>query len=226
AIIAIERLLARITTRIVAISRRQSEELCRYLRLSADRVTVLPLGLDLGRFLIGDPDAARRRFRERLGVSDRLVFTMVGRLTGIKNHPLAFRAFAAVAAEAPDALLVLIGGGEDETTLRSLVDRLGIADRVRFGGWWDDLEAVYYGSDVIALSSDNEGTPVCLIEALACGRPVIATDVGGVPDLLEEGRLGILVPPRDDAAFAEALLAVANAPGRETQAMRPASSIA
>ncbi len=203
--IAIERLLARITTRIVAISRRQAEELCRYLRLSADRVTVLPLGLDLGRFLIGDPDAARRRFRQRLGVSDRLVVTMVGRLTGIKNHPLAFRAFAAVAAEAPDALLVLIGGGEDETALRSLVDRLGIADRVRFGGWWDDLEAVYYGSDVIALSSDNEGTPVCLIEALACGRPVIATDVGGVADVLEDGRFGILVPPRDETAFAAAL---------------------
>ena len=113
-----------------------------------------------------------------------------------------------------------------EAGLRDLVAQLGLDQSVRFLGWRHDLEAVYYGSDVVALSSDNEGTPVCLIEALACGRPVVATNVGGVPDLLEEGRLGILVPPRDDAAFAEALLAVANAPGRETQAMRPASSIA
>jgi glycosyltransferase involved in cell wall biosynthesis len=91
--------------------------------------------------------------------------------------------------------------------LHELAQDLGIADRVRFAGWWkgSDLPAVYYGSEMVALSSDNEGTPVCLIEALACGRAVIATDVGGVADVLEEGRLGLIVPPGRPDAFTEGL---------------------
>jgi glycosyltransferase involved in cell wall biosynthesis len=135
---------------------------------------------------------------------------MVGRLTAIKNHPLALRAFASAAVQARDLLLVLVGGGEEEAALRALARDLGLEDRVRFAGWWEDLEAVYYGSDVVALSSTNEGTPVCLIEALACGRPVIATDVGGVADVLAEGELGLLVPAGDESAFADALVRFAD----------------
>jgi len=102
-------------------------------------------------------------------------------------------------------MLALVGGGEEESVLHRLSERLGIQDRVRFAGWWTDLEAVYYGSDIIALSSDNEGTPVCLIEALACKRPVVATNVGGVADVLQDGRLGSLTPMGDLDAFANAL---------------------
>jgi len=102
-------------------------------------------------------------------------------------------------------VLVLVGGGEDEPRLRALAQTLGIESRVRFAGWWRDLEAVYYGSDIVALSSDNEGTPVCLIEALACGRAVVATDVGGVADVLADGQFGMLVPPGQVEAFSAAL---------------------
>ena len=203
--ILIERLLAGITTRIVAISPRQAEELRHYLRLSSEKVTVVPLGLELGRFAAGDSGGARQRFRERVRAGDQLVVTMVGRLTAIKNLALALRAFAAVAADVSKLILVLVGGGEEEAALRALAHDLDVADRVRFAGWWDDLEAVYYGSDIIALSSDNEGTPVCLIEALACGRPVIATNVGGVADILGDGSFGVLVPAGDEGAFAAGL---------------------
>lgn len=203
--LTIERLLARLTSRIVAISPRQADELRGYLRLRQDQITVIPLGFDLRRFVTSDAGTARRRFRDRVDARDRVVVTMVGRLTAIKNHALALRAVAAVDGSRPGLLLVLVGGGEEEGALRALARSLGVADRVRFAGWWEDLVAVYYGSDVIALSSDNEGTPVCLIEALACGRPVIATNVGGVADVLEEGRLGVLVPPGDELAFAAAL---------------------
>ena len=207
--VTVERLLARITARIVAISPRQAQELCRYLRLDSDRVTVVPLGLNLAQFVVADPEAARRRFRERIGAGDQVVVTMVGRLTAIKNHAFAIRAFAQVAARAP-LLLALVGGGEEEPALRALVRDLGLDDRVRFAGWWEDLAAVYYGSDVVALSSTNEGTPVCLIEALACGRPVLATDVGGVADVLEEGELGLIVPPENVSTFADALVRFAD----------------
>src|SRR5205085_1466453 len=150
------------------------------LRGSAEKIRVIPLGFDLGRFVRADQPAARRRFRAAVHArDDQILVTMVGRLTAIKNHALVMRALAAIDA-ATDVVLVLVGGGEDEPRLRALAQTLGIESRVRFAGWWRDLEAVYYGSDIVALSSDNEGTPVCLIEALACGRAVVATDVGGV----------------------------------------------
>jgi|SRR6266568_825206 len=203
--IVIERLLARMTTRIIAISDRQANELRHYLKVSRDKIAVIPLGFDLHRFVAADASAARHRFRERLGAGNRIVITMVGRLTAIKNHRLALQAFARVASSRPDVMLALVGGGEEESVLHRLSERLGIQDRVRFAGWWTDLEAVYYGSDIIALSSDNEGTPVCLIEALACKRPVVATNVGGVADVLQDGRLGSLTPMGDLDAFANAL---------------------
>ncbi|MFN2572467.1 MAG: glycosyltransferase [Gemmatimonadales bacterium] len=204
--IAIERVLARITTRIIAISPRQADALCGYLGVSPRHISVIPLGFDLRRFVTADTQSARSRFRAAVGASaDQILITMVGRLTAIKNHALALRAFAALGAKGDQALLVLVGGGEDEAPLRALAQTLGIATRVRFAGWWRDLEAVYYGSDIVALSSDNEGTPVCLIEALACGRAVVATNVGGVADVLDEGRLGVLVPAGQVDAFAQAL---------------------
>src|SRR5439155_145014 len=168
--ITVERALARITTQVVAISPRQAQDVARYLRLPAERVGVIPLGLDLDRFLTADAELERRRFREDIGAGSEVVVTMVGRLTAIKNHELALRAFARLPQGSPQFLLVLVGGGEEEGRLRELVAQLGLAERVRFLGWRSDLEAVYYGSDIVALSSDNEGTPVCLIEALACGR--------------------------------------------------------
>jgi len=213
--ITVERALARITTKFVAISPRQAKDVARYLGLPPDRVGVIPLGLDLDRLLKADAELERRRFRDEIGARSDVVVTMVGRLTAIKNHALALRAFARLPHGSPRFLLALVGGGEEEGRLRELASRLGLAERVRFLGWRRDLAAVYYGSDIVALTSDNEGTPVCLIEALACGRAVVATNVGGVADVLEEGRLGLLVPPRDEAALARALLTLADGSARE-----------
>ena len=223
--ITVERALARITTQVVAISPRQAQDVARYLRLPAERVGVIPLGLDLDRFLTADAELERRRFREDIGAGSDVVVTMVGRLTAIKNHELALRAFARLPQGSPQFLLVLVGGGEEEGRLRELVAQLGLAERVRFLGWRSDLEAVYYGSDIVALTSDNEGTPVCLIEALACGRAVVATNVGGVADVLEEGRHGLLVPPRDEAALARALLTLADGSARERFGMAGRTSM-
>ncbi len=202
--IALERLLARITTRIVAISPLQAEELGRYLKVRPEKIRVIPLGFELRRFVDTDKQAARARFRERIRAGDRVVVTMVGRLTAIKNHALALRALAWM-RESTNVLLVLVGGGEEEARLRDLARNLGVAERVVFAGWWEDLEAVYHGSDIVALTSDNEGTPVCLIEALACDCPVVATEVGGVADVLEHGKLGVLVPMGNVEALAAAL---------------------
>jgi glycosyltransferase involved in cell wall biosynthesis len=208
--LAIERVLTRITTKIIVLSPRQADELGQYLRVGPDVIRVIPLGYDLVPFVTPSNRAAlRARFRAAIGAGDGdVVITMVARLTAVKNQTRLLHAFAAVdPAARRTALLVLVGGGEDEPRLRELAVTLGIADRVRFAGWWTgaELPAVYHGSEIIALSSEMEGTPVCLIEALACGRAVVAVDVGGVADVLEDGRLGVLVPPGSAEQFAAGL---------------------
>jgi glycosyltransferase involved in cell wall biosynthesis len=99
-----------------------------------------------------------------------------------------------------------VGDGEERPALEALCRKLGLADTVTFFGWRSDLAAVYGDLDVVVNASRNEGTPVALIEALAAGRPVVATRVGGTPDLLGEGERGRLVPPGEPAALARAVL--------------------
>jgi glycosyltransferase involved in cell wall biosynthesis len=99
----------------------------------------------------------------------------------------------------------VVGDGECRSDLEQLAARLGLQGRVHFTGWRRDVAAVLADVDVVALSSRNEGTPVALIEALASATPVVATHVGGVPDVVDDDVTGLLVPPGDPVAFALAL---------------------
>lgn len=202
----IERLLARFTTCIIAISETQADDLSNLLRLPRERITVIPLGLELERFRPGRIAGFRDSFRAEIDADDAPVLACVGRLVPIKNHALLLRAFAEVRRAGGKALLVIAGGGSEEVELHALARELDIQDSVRFLGWRSDLERIYAGSDAVVLSSDNEGTPVCLIEALTAGKPVVSTDVGGVRDVLDNGRLGTLVPSGDASALSRALL--------------------
>src|SRR4029077_3494608 len=106
----------------------------------------------------------------------------------------------------PEVRFAVVGDGEERDGLEREARDLGLAGTVHFHGWRRDMEAVYGDLDVVVNCSRNEGTPVALIEALAAGRPVVATRVGGTPDLLGEGRRGVLVPPGDAGALAAAVL--------------------
>ena len=130
---------------------------------------------------------------------------IVGRLVPIKNQALFLRAAAKVAARIPGLQIFVVGGGEMESSLRSLAEELDL--NVHFTGSRADMAEVYGSLDVLALSSDNEGTPVALIEALAAGVPVVSTDVGGVTDVLAGGAHGKLTPAGDEGALAEAIAA-------------------
>jgi glycosyltransferase involved in cell wall biosynthesis len=112
----------------------------------------------------------------------------VGRLVPIKDHATLFSAVAKV----PELHLAVLGDGELRSALESLAVDLGIAGRVHFTGWWLDVPTALADLDVVVLSSINEGTPVALIEALAAGRPVVATDVGGVRHVVQEAETGWL----------------------------------
>ncbi|HET7435024.1 MAG TPA: glycosyltransferase [Thermoanaerobaculia bacterium] len=174
--ITIERLLARITDTIVVISRRQLEEIHGTYRLGRrEQFAVIPLGLDLA-----IPDA-HADLREELGLPrDAFVAGIVGRLTEIKDHRLFLEGVAA--SRDAGATFVIIGGGHLREPLESYAKELG-AD-ARFLGNRDDPEVFYSALDALVLTSKNEGTPLTIIEAMSHAIPVIATPVGGVPDLL------------------------------------------
>ena len=212
--LTIERLLARLVTdRLVVVSQQQAEEIGRKFRVGrADQISVIRLGLDLNVFA----HYADRRalFRKELGIADNVTLVgIVGRLTEIKNHEMFLESVARLNRER--ARFVIIGDGSLRESLESKARSLGIENDVIFAGGRKDPEYFYPTLDIVALTSRTEGTPLTLIEAMANARPVIATSVGGVVDLLgrieEKGAYdicerGISVRPYDVDAFAAGLV--------------------
>jgi glycosyltransferase involved in cell wall biosynthesis len=212
--VAVERWLARRTDRLLAVSPQVRRELLELGIGTPEQVAVVPLGLDLDPLVAGDTAAGGGPRRE-LGIDPAApVVAIVARLVPIKAHEVFFAAASIVSGRRPDARVLVVGDGERRAELEALVERLGLGPVVRFLGWRGDLPAIYRDVDVVVLTSRNEGSPVSLIEAMAAGRPVVATCVGGVPDLVEHGVNGCLVEPDQPAAVAEAVLALLQDRGR------------
>jgi glycosyltransferase involved in cell wall biosynthesis len=219
--LAVERMLARlITDRLIVISKQQSVEIGEKFRVGRrGQIKVIPLGLDLGIF--ADHASRRARFRHELCIPDHTILIgIVGRLTEIKNHQMFLNVVARLKEIDPacwrqgEVRFIVIGDGGLRETLEAQSQALGLDKDVIFVGTRKDPEYFYPALDVVALTSRNEGTPLTLIEAMANARPVVATSVGGVVDLLgevdEDGpyqvcRRGIGVPPGDEEAFVAAL---------------------
>jgi glycosyltransferase involved in cell wall biosynthesis len=152
--------------------------------------------------------------RQALGVpEDGLLMMAVGRLTAVKNYPLLLRASAEVFRAFPGAVLTVVGEGEAQASLASLARDLRIADRVRFTGFRKDVSDLLHASDLFVHASLMEGCPNVVLEAMAMGKPVVATEVGGVPELVRHGETGLLVPTGNEAALARALEGMLEAPG-------------
>ncbi len=206
ALIRTERWLGRGTDVLVAISPRIRDELIGRFRIAPlDRFRIVPLGFDLAPLAAVGP-AERAAARRRLEIPlDALVVTTVGRLTAIKNHELLLNAARDVASASPRAIFLIAGDGELREPLEARARALGLGDRVRWLGWRRDLATIYGATDVFALTSRNEGTPVALIEAMAAAVPGVSTDVGGVADVIADESTGILVPLDDPLALAAAV---------------------
>ena len=174
-------------------------------RLPPERVRVILNGIDTDRFapLAGDLEEARQRV---LGFTGGPVIGTVCRIIEAKGLPTLLAAFPEVVRAAPEAMLVLVGEGSDRERFEREAREAGLADRVRFLGNRGDVDEIYPLFDVYCLASWSEGISLSILEAGACGVPVVATDIGGNPEILDHGRSGIIVPVRDAAALAGALL--------------------
>lgn len=203
--ILLERITARMSDTIITLTESLRRELAEDFHIARKgKITVLPLGLDL--------DVYRRMprhigtFRKAWNIPlDVPLVGIVGRITPIKNHALFLQAAARLRQQMPNAHFVIVGDGETRAETDALVDQLGLRDCVTFTGWQRDLPPIYSDLDVLVISSLNEGTPVTVIEALAGGCPVVTTNVGGLPDLLDGGKLGRLVASENVEALTEGI---------------------
>jgi glycosyltransferase involved in cell wall biosynthesis len=216
--IQIERYLAKKSSGIIAISALQKEELTNQYRIcSSEKVNIIPLGFDLDRFR-EQQDAKRATFRKRFDIAeDELAIGIVGRIVPVKNHELFVEVAARVAAASRQKVrFIVIGDGDMRVTMEGAFAAAGIdyayyPEEARHAqaictSWQTEMDEVFAGLDIVALTSHNEGTPVSLIEAQAAGRPVVSTSVGGVADVVTDGVAGFVTPADDAKAFADALL--------------------
>jgi glycosyltransferase involved in cell wall biosynthesis len=200
-----ERALARISDRILVLSARQRNDIGLRFRIAPpSAIHVVPLGLDLADLLVLE---AGRRARE-----DAFVYGYVGRFVPVKNVLLLLRAFARVHAQRPHTRLLMVGDGDTIADARAFVAGASLGSAVEFAGWRHDVADVYGSIDALVLSSVNEGTPVSVIEAMAAALPVVATAVGGVPDVVTHGETGLLVESQSAETLEAAMRHLADSP--------------
>ncbi len=208
---AINRLvLDRLADAVNACCAFSAEHLGRLDGFSARRIEVIENGIDLDRYCTV---ADRRVLRQRLGLDPaRRYVAAVARFHPVKDHATLLRAFAIVATAQSDVDLLLAGDGPLRADLTALVERLGIAKRVRFLGVRSDVPDLLQAVDVFTLTSLSEAASLTLLEAMAASLPVVVTDVGGNPEIVRHGMEGLLAPRGDETAIATALLAVLDDP--------------
>ncbi len=180
----------------------------------------IPNGIPVRSYAAPKVGRAEWRRREVIG-EHRFLLVTAARLQVQKNVPLLLRAMKRMGA-AGDPIVAIAGDGPLRRELEGLSSALGIADRVRFLGARDDVPDLLGAADAFVLSSDWEGNPLCLMEAMAAGLPVLATNVGGVPEIVIDGVTGILVPPDDEAHLASAMRLLADDPARCLEISRAA----
>jgi len=233
--LAIERFLARFCTdAIITISEQQRSEISEDFNVGrADQFRVIPLGID--------PDELEHRggsLRKEYGIGDdEFVVAIIGRICEVKNHSMLLESLAKlIRSQKVDdrrVRLMVIGDGHLLSNLQALALNLGLGDRVVFTGCRTDVASLYSELDLVVLTSLNEGTPLTLLEAMCAGRPVVATEVGGIVDIMGERQSsvdgfwiwqhGITTPSRDVDTFATALRFIINQPelrqkmGRQAQ---------
>ena len=207
----LERLMGRVSDRLLGVSRATVDELVGMGVAPREKFREVPLGADLEPFANVTEEEGRSARRELDVSDDETLLLSVGRLVPIKRLDVLLHSVRHALGLGAAVRLAIVGDGELRPRLERLAGELEIRDAVEFLGFRRDLPRIAAAADVAVLSSDNEGTPVALIEAAAAGRPAAATAVGGVPEVVTED-VGIVVPPRDPIALGRAMTRLAESP--------------
>ena len=203
-------------SRIVTVSSYTKRELVQKKDVSPERISVIPNGVELAEF---EALLTRRQALAELGFPENTTAVgLVGRLHHLKGADFLIEAIPRVLAAKPDVKFVLIGTGPEEQSLRELAEKRHVSGAVRFAGYRRDARRLMPAFETVVLPSRDEAQPFTLLEAMACRKPVVAADVGGVPEVVAHGVTGLLYPAGNIDALAEALLTLLN-DGARRQAM-------
>jgi len=205
------RVLLQRRDRVVGVGQAVRQALIANEGIPAERIAVLYNGIDLTSF--SSDAAGGLAVRQELGLSPQdLVIVQVARLDYLKDHATAIRALERVVQQRPEARLLLVGEGPQREAIQEWVRLRGLEGQVRLLGLRSDIPRLLSASDLFMLTSISEGIPLTIIEAMAAGLPVVATRVGGVPEMVDDGDTGLLVSAGDDRALAESILRLADVP--------------
>ena len=196
----LDRLLLRRFDKVVAVSQKVSDSL-RRARIAPEKISIIRNGVDVSSFPSGS-----EAYKADSGGGGKMRIGVVGRLVPEKGLRYFLLAAREIVETHPNTEVVVAGDGPQRPELESLVRDLGIAKQVIFLGVVDDMPRIYSSLDMVVMPSLDEGLPLVLLEALAAGKPVVATKVGGIPGLIIEGRTGLLVEPKDARALRDAVL--------------------
>ncbi len=207
----LHRMLWRLVNRIVVVSE-SSRALLQAEGIPGERILTIHNGIEAAQFLIGED---RWGMRARLGFDrEQPLLGIVARLDAIKNHASLLRAMPQVMQAHPDTTLLIIGDGPLRADLERQASELGLGRSARFLGTRDDVPELLAALDVVVLCSLSEGLSLTLLEESAAGSSMVATNVGGNPEIIQDGLTGLLVPVGDDAALADAINRLLDDPER------------
>jgi glycosyltransferase involved in cell wall biosynthesis len=220
--VLLERAVARLCHTNVVVSEVDLEEGTRLRILRPETTALIRSGVDIRKMNRVDPSAAAA-VRARYAPEGETLITLVGRLSRPKTPEVVVEAAALVLRDHPGARFLLVGDGDEREALNSRIESLGLSDRVLLLGLRHDVPEILAATDVVLHSSTHEGLPKTVLEGMAAGKPVVATAVGGVPVVVEDGVTGLLVPSSDPEGLATAVLRIIADPAAAEQLTKEAS---
>ncbi len=200
--ILIERILASYSSKIIAISKQQKQELLDFGITNSSKIAVINLGFEFENILPSKDE--KNFFRKRYNIpAEAKIIGIIGRLVPIKNHLLFLAIAEEIIKTRENVFFVIIGDGDLKEAITQEIQKRNLSERVLITGFIEDLKMVYADIDLVLLTSENEGTPVALIEAMACKKIVMSTKVGGVEDFIIPGKNGFYFPSNEKRGFVE-----------------------